>query len=381
MFEINKRAAELDFLRGVAVILVLFCHQYIFLKIAQFGWIGVDLFFVLSGFLVSGLLFSEFKKYGNIKPGLFLIRRGFKIYPLFYFSIVVTIVLSLYFPNCYIFPGSHTLFLNHNGIAAAAFYEVFFLQSYIFGFWTHHWSLSVEEMFYFFFVISFFLLLKQKQKLKAQFKIETLFLVFLVCILFLRIFTQIFAPNDYLQHNAFHLRIDSLMAGVFVSYLYNFRKEKLFRIYEKQKRILPYICFLLLLIVYCFWLMSKPLLLTIGFTCLWIAFAGLLVIFLLNPLVGMKIEKIIGNRSYKGVCKIGYYSYSIYLFHYYVVRYLAGEHWAEIQYNKGNWGIWAVILCFILYFVISVILGIILSKAIEVPMLKFRDKIFPRRTI
>lgn len=52
---------------------------------------GVDLFFVLRGFLVSGLLFDELAKKGNVRPLRFLIRRGFKIYPAFWLMIALTV--------------------------------------------------------------------------------------------------------------------------------------------------------------------------------------------------------------------------------------------------------------------------------------------------
>lgn len=86
------RLKHLDFLRGIAVLLVLFRHYALSIVLFNIGWIGVDLFFVLSGFLVSGLLFKEYIKYGNIKPILFLIRRGLKIYPLFYFALILSLI-------------------------------------------------------------------------------------------------------------------------------------------------------------------------------------------------------------------------------------------------------------------------------------------------
>ncbi len=60
------------------------------------GWIGVDLFFVLSGFLVSGLLFQEYQATRRIQPGRFLLRRGLKIYPQFYFFIAATLAIACF---------------------------------------------------------------------------------------------------------------------------------------------------------------------------------------------------------------------------------------------------------------------------------------------
>ena len=57
------RLRHLDFLRGLAVILVLFRHHIFINNTHNAGWIGVDLFFVLSGFLVSGILFREYVQY------------------------------------------------------------------------------------------------------------------------------------------------------------------------------------------------------------------------------------------------------------------------------------------------------------------------------
>ena len=117
------RIRGLDFLRGIAIVGVLFRHFEIDFFLAGPGGYGVDLFFVLSGFLVSGLLFSEFKKRGKVNVGRFLIRRGFKIYPSFYFFIITTIlVYSICFGSEF-----HT---------SEILSELFFLQSYVGGIWS-----------------------------------------------------------------------------------------------------------------------------------------------------------------------------------------------------------------------------------------------------
>src|SRR5689334_22886162 len=128
-----RRLVVLDGLRGIAILLVLGRHAGPGLRpLWEFGWMGVDLFFVLSGFLVSGLLFHEYRRHGRIRPFWFLGRRGFKIYPAFYFLLLVTWLLGRRF-----IPGRYFV------------YEALFVQNY-FGFiWNQTWSLAVEEHFYF----------------------------------------------------------------------------------------------------------------------------------------------------------------------------------------------------------------------------------------
>src|SRR5688572_6906225 len=111
------RLNGLDFLRGLAVILVIFRHGEIDNLIYFVGWLGVDLFFVLSGFLISGLLFKEYLNTGGIKTKRFLIRRGFKIYPPFYFFILFSVVLKYF----------QTRGFYESNILLS---EIFYLQSY-----------------------------------------------------------------------------------------------------------------------------------------------------------------------------------------------------------------------------------------------------------
>src|SRR5215471_10860874 len=84
-----RRYHSLDVLRGVAVLAVMCRHYVIWLPMAA-GWAGVDLFFVLSGFLISGLLFTDYKQNGRISVGRFLVRRGLKIYPPYYAFLFLT---------------------------------------------------------------------------------------------------------------------------------------------------------------------------------------------------------------------------------------------------------------------------------------------------
>src|ERR1700733_8613286 len=95
-----KREIELDFIRGIAILMVIDFHgartfllaPFAWMGFANFGWAGVDVFFVLSGFLVGGLLVKEWKLFGRINSKQFLIRRGFKIWPQYYFFLILMLL-------------------------------------------------------------------------------------------------------------------------------------------------------------------------------------------------------------------------------------------------------------------------------------------------
>src|SRR4029077_9866179 len=67
----------------VAVLLVFGVH-FPYYGILQAGWIGLDLFFVLSGFLISGVLFKDYEDHGRIRLKRFMFRRVMKIWPPLY---------------------------------------------------------------------------------------------------------------------------------------------------------------------------------------------------------------------------------------------------------------------------------------------------------
>src|ERR1700761_2224153 len=100
----SSRNINLDALRGIAILLVLGNHFGYFSVWQRMGWAGVDLFFVLSGFLISGLLFDEWQRFGSIDFRRFYIRRGFKIYPAFYFLLLITVAVNFVRPGITSFP-------------------------------------------------------------------------------------------------------------------------------------------------------------------------------------------------------------------------------------------------------------------------------------
>ena len=351
------RLSQIDFLRGMAVILVLFRHFKIVPVLYSIGWMGVDLFFVLSGYLVSGLLFKEYQKFGSIKPGLFLIRRGFKIYPLFYLAIGMTVVIN------YLFKGS----INWSQVVP----ELIFVQNYFKGLWNHTWSLGVEEHFYFLLTFIFFILSVRKKLLHFNTVLGLVALTILTCLSF-RIYNNYSAPFNYYTHlfNS-HIRIDGLMFGVFISFLHNTQKETFNRIVEGRRTILYCISALLISPVF-FFPVSNTYMNTIGLSSLYFGFGILIAAFVSDEKINEKMARILSRPGYMAISKIGFYSYSIYLFHMFIERYLL-TFMEKAGFDFG------LVINFTIYFVMSIVTGIVLSTVVEIPFLNMRDKYFPKR--
>jgi len=133
----------LDGVRGVALLMVLACHSLDPFFPAQGGSLGVNMFFVLSGFLITGLLLSELDSTGSVWLGGFYLRRALRLMPPF----ILTLALVAALPN--VLPGS----LGLSAILPAAFFYVGnYVQAFSghgsLGYLAHTWSLSVEEQFY-----------------------------------------------------------------------------------------------------------------------------------------------------------------------------------------------------------------------------------------
>src|SRR5215471_11712889 len=138
----RERQPGLDLLRALAIIVVVIYHAALFGfklpgRIDRFGWIGVDLFFVLSGYLIGGQLLAPLVRGNRINLGRFFARRVLRIMPAYF------VVLAVYFllPSWREYPDmSQPLWkflLSIQNIAlhgGTAF--------------SHAWSLAVEDQFY-----------------------------------------------------------------------------------------------------------------------------------------------------------------------------------------------------------------------------------------
>ncbi|HLO57896.1 MAG TPA: acyltransferase [Bacteroidales bacterium] len=344
------RIKGLDFLRGIAVILVIFRHASSGNIISDIGWIGVDLFFVLSGFLVAGLVFKEYLDYQKVDITRFLVRRGFKIYPPFYFFIFITIVLNYIQTK-----GFYSLSQVLN--------EIFYLQSYRRGIWHHTWSLAIEEHFYI--GLALFILICIRTKLIENKKFIGYFLICMLILSFLMRFYISYQNRDklFFSFTATHLRMDGILIGVLTSYLYYF--TDFYKLFSKCKYWFFVFASILISPVF-FFSGGSYFMNTIGLTTVNLGF-GLLVLFSLNAFkISNQIFLPITKIPFMIICFIGIHSYSIYLWH------LMSEKIVRLMDCNQQY-------YFILFLIVSISLGVTMSYAIEKPFLGLRDIIYKRK--
>jgi peptidoglycan/LPS O-acetylase OafA/YrhL len=134
---------ELDGLRGISILLIFIHHLY--RPLVPGGFLGVDIFFVLSGFLITSLLVEEWNRKGSIKLKNFYIRRALRLMPAVFLLILITGALAL-------IVDKRTATQIYQGIWLSLSYISNWF--YAFGYFSNNnplsitWSLAIEEQFY-----------------------------------------------------------------------------------------------------------------------------------------------------------------------------------------------------------------------------------------
>ena len=158
---------EIDGLRALAVFIVILYHsQFIFLEKELFsgGFIGVDIFFVFFGYLISSIIIKEISSTKNFSFRNFYERRARRILPVLLVILLTTMILAYFL----LYP-SYSVQVSESILYSIGFSSniLFWLQSVEYGAnrgfgipLLHTWSLSVEEQFYLIFPIFFFISIK-----------------------------------------------------------------------------------------------------------------------------------------------------------------------------------------------------------------------------
>jgi peptidoglycan/LPS O-acetylase OafA/YrhL len=344
-----KRDIELDFIRGIAILLVLIFHYRTrnrlisspFLnRIEAFGWTGVDIFFVLSGFLVGGLMLKEWKTTGKVDAVRFLKRRAFKIWPAYYLFLLAAAVIHV------------------RPLKSFFWQNLLNIQNYIPTTLSHTWSLAVEEHFYLS-LAALMALVSVKRWRPA-----TLLMGCIVAALSV----EALRAALILTHREFffytHTRVDALLLGVALAIVRYFYPEW-FAFLQRQRIVLCLLVAAALAGLYFNTdLATEPQRMTSPYLITVVDYASAaLLLLLFRP----------GKRHrmpYRLLARIGVFSYGIYLWHVSVIR---PVDWAVRHVPAAI----APVTSTFLPYLLAIPLGIAAAKLVELPFLKLRERVVP----
>ena len=340
----TQRNPSIDVLRGIAILLVLGAHFPCYEIWTRIGWTGVNLFFVLSGFLVSGLLFDSLRSSGWVQARRFFVRRGFKIWPSFYCFMAFYAFVALLKSGPYPWRAI---------IDAASFIQNYTSNSDEF-LTSHIWSLCVEEHFY---VLLPLLFLAAKyflgSKTPRAIAIAAALSLPICFLLRLRV-----AQDGQGIHQS-HLLFDTLLLGVLLSYLYRFQPEWFRLLRSTPFALVGVVCLAPMLLG----IRDSRFVQTIGVTSGSIGF-GLLLCWAVDRWPGNSLA----SSALRGLSRIGFYSYPIYLWHLMVRLVVLACFGSQLL------GFWA-------YVAGSIAAGAMLTQLMEQPFLRIRDRLFPDQAV
>ena len=239
-----------DGLRAISILLVLAHHSFWFLTIfapesAEFfyqtssllnwvynGELGVDVFFVISGFLISSLLMNEYQKTGEIRFFRFYQRRFLRLMPAYILAILVGLLLL---PENRQYVWTNLLYINNLMPA-----ETHFMP------WT--WSLAIEEQFYFLYPLLLILALRFiPPRLFIYLAMTLLFISFLIRYLVISHYQlslpfcwysnsceRFFDIIDYLYDKPW-TRFGSFLPGIFAAYLHVYKRKQLVAFFTNNR--------------------------------------------------------------------------------------------------------------------------------------------------
>ncbi len=301
-----KYRAEIDGLRAIAVFAVIFYHSEAELFDSYFfpgGFIGVDIFFVISGYLITSLILKELKFTNNFSFKNFYERRTRRIIP----ALLTVILFSLPVGWFYLLP------IDIIEFSKSILYSIGFSSNYFFYFsdieynaldslfkpFLHTWSLSVEEQYYILFPVTLLLIFKFFRKFLLTF----LFIILIGSL----ILANLTGPENFsLNFYSIHTRIWQLISGSILAYIEiskNYRSNN-----NSLNEFLPILG--LIFIFYSFFFYNDKILHP-SFTTILPIIGVCLVIWFSNE--GGIVTKILSSKYFVGT---GLISYSLYLWHF-----------------------------------------------------------------
>ncbi len=355
----NNRSYGLDVLRSAAIILVFLCHytvltnQTVFGFIGSIGWVGVDLFFVLSGYLIGHQIFSGLiQKTFSLK--IFYCRRILRTLPNYLF------VLAIYF----LIPD-----IREEPLITPIWKFLTFTQNFglHFSAFSHAWSLCVEEQFYFVLPLIALLIAYKGSVRMAWFVIAGILLGGII----LRSYLWV----TYIQHAGHNVgaiymskiyyptftRLDGLTLGIAIALIKDFHQALWARITTKGN------LFLLLGLLGCY-LSFNELHNRLGFISAVFGYPFRSFSFAALTLAALSPNAWLYKFRIPGATTLAIWSYAIYLIHKPLIHLTLP---LLARWDISSASISAAIICAL----ISLVGGWLLYTLVETPFLKLRDKI------
>ena len=354
------RLPGLDLVRAIAVVWVMLFHSFLvgglgpdFKWLERYGWMGVDIFFVLSGFLIGRQVLAPLARGERLSFGDLYARRAWRILPAF----IVVLAIYLAFPQ----------WREAEGMAPWWLFATFTFNLFVdYGTqqaFSHAWSLCVEEHFYLLFpALAVFL---AKRPSVAKFAGLCVF----VLVAGIAVRTGTWLHDDATQparpwfvedlYYPTWCRLDGLLAGVVLAVIAVFRPATWERMLARGN------AFLALGVVgmgLAFWLFQQRTGLVgnaVGWPVLSWAIACLVI-------SGASSRSLIGRRALPGAGWIATISYSLYLSHKLVFA-AVDRNWGEALADKG-------FMLFAVYAVATLAAGAALHYAVERPFLRLRER-------
>ena len=296
---------EIDALRAVAVVGVLIYHAKVHFfnsLLFQGGYYGVDIFFIISGYLITGIIIKETDENSKFSFQNFYLRRARRILPALLFAIIISLPLAWYSLMPYSFVEySKSIIFTISFLSNFFFYITGLEYGAVSGLLKpllHTWSLSVEEQFYIFFPLFLIFFIKFFKK--------EIFNPILIITFASLIFAQYFyVINQNLNFYFLPSRVWELLFG---SLIFIYQKNKTIEISNILSDILCVLGLIFILISFNIFYEINPspsiktLIPIIG--------TALIILFAKKEAV---ITRLLSNKS---ITSIGLISYSLYLFHY-----------------------------------------------------------------
>ncbi|MBE7171499.1 MAG: acyltransferase [Williamsia sp.] len=366
----TARLFGLDHLRTLAIGLVflyhyghLFPHPAWTATIGKFGWTGVDLFFVLSGYLIASQLFASVAKTAGFSFRQFFLKRFFRIVPPYW------VVVAIYF--C--FPFVH----EREALAPlwkyATFTQNLGLDLRTQGTFSHAWSLCIEEQFYLLLPLILLALIYCKVLKKSGWLLPALFLAgFAIRIYCYQTFVAPHLEDDEVWaiwykwiYYLTACRLDGLLAGVSIAALVQFRPFSYQRIAKWGNGLFV---LSLLVLTGAYYICSEEESFgasVFGFPLVSIGY-GLMVLSAISPTSFLYKSKLPVTST------LALLSYAIYLIHKIVIH-VAQDQLAKVGIAKNSNRM------FLLCVAISVAGALLMNKVVEKSFLKLRDRILRKK--